>query len=92
MTNGTITKKLLKAAKELTGDKLKETATYMMLMFPLSSHKLLYDTDKGKVSPEAWEILLEVAVATDTRKGESANRLLITAGCKPMTEYGRAKL
>lgn len=89
MTNGTITKQILKAAKELSGETLYFHAAHLMQSFPLSSEKLLYDWDKDKVSPKNWPILLKAAVTTDKIKGEQCNRLLKEAGCKPYTSYGR---
>jgi hypothetical protein len=89
MTNGTLTKMILKAAKTEVGDKLFGTAANLMNRFPLSSNHLLYDSDKAKVTPEAWAVLIRAAVFTDKVKLADANRLLVEAGLKPDKEYGR---
>jgi len=89
MTNGTITKKLLKAGKTQTGTALLETAKSLFERFPLSSVHLLYDRDSGTVSPEAWAVLLQAAVETDKVKLEQKNRLLAGYGMKPEKEFGR---
>lgn len=89
MTNGTLTKKIMSAAKTLQGEELLNEAKRQMRRFPLSSEKLLYDNDKGKVSPEAWDILLQAAVETDKEKFEDCNRMLVESGCEPYTSFGR---
>lgn len=47
MNNGQITKKIMAAAVRLTGSELTKAVTPMLLSFPLSSLKLVYDADKG---------------------------------------------
>ncbi len=89
MTNGTLTKRLLKAAKTETGETLLNTAKQIMRRFPLSSEKLVYDSDKGKVPIEAWKILILASVETDKEKFEQCNKELAAAGCELYTNYGR---
>lgn len=91
MTNGTITKQILKAAKFETGADLLQTAKSLMRRFPLSSEKILFESDKAKVAPEEWAILLQAAVETDKAKLDECNRMLKAAGCKPYKAFGRAK-
>jgi hypothetical protein len=91
MTNGTITKNILAAAKTLTGSVLLGRAKSLMRSFPLSSEKLLYDSDAPKVSKENWAILLQAAVETDKEKLVDCNMLLAEAGLTLDTEYGRYK-
>lgn len=93
MTNGTITKAILKAAKTQSGDALLYTASNLMNRFPLSSYKLLYDSDKAKVTPEAWEVLIQAALRTDERKLKGVNQWLAEAGIKKLDkEFGRFKV
>lgn len=89
MTNGQLTKKILAAAKTLQGDDLRQELDRLMMMFPLSSHKLVYDNDAQKVTPEAWTVVLEVAVATDKRKLDSLNTLYKDTGMGSETTFGR---
>lgn len=76
----------------MTGDALRTHATQLFNRFPLSSHKLLYESDKEKVTPDAWQVLEEVAVATDKAKLADCNKLWAEAGCELEKEFGRAKL
>lgn len=89
MTNGTLTKQLLKAAQTQTGKQLLDTARNIMRRFPLSSEKLLYDSDKPKVTDEAWLTLLRAAHDTDKEKLAECNSLRKEAGLKPDNRYGR---
>jgi len=76
MTNGQITKKILRACKSKTGDDLKAAVTGLLRSFPLSSYKLVYEEDQAKVSAEAWAILMTACVATDKRKLESQHQFM----------------
>jgi len=89
MTNGQLTKQLLKAAKTEAGEQLAQTACSIMRRFPLSSYKLLYDSDEKKVTPEAWSMLLQAAVQTDEEKLKDCNAMYAEAGCELATTFGR---
>ena len=92
MTNGTITKKILAACKKEIGTKLRGTVTNLLRSFPLSSHKLVYDSDESKVPAEAWAILIEACVETDERKLTSKNVWLGEMGIdtsKESKSFGR---
>ena len=89
MTNGTLTKQMLKAAKTQDGQELIDTAKAIMRRFPLSSHKLLYDDDKARVGEAKFALLEQAAIATDEEKMRDCNRMLKEVGCKPYTSYGR---
>src|SRR5678809_1181981 len=89
MTNGQLTKQIMAAAKTQTGDRLLQTAASLMRRFPLSSYKLIYDSDASKVSKEAWAVLIRAAILTDKEKLVGCNALLVEAGLKPDKEYGR---
>jgi hypothetical protein len=89
MTNGTLTRRILKDAKTLTGDTLFSAVKRHMSQFPLSSYKLVYPSDKPKVSPEAWEVIIRAAIETDRQKLAEVNSLRKECGLKPDTEFGR---
>jgi hypothetical protein len=89
MTNGDITKRILKAAQVETGAKLFQTAANHMRRFPLSSEKLLYESDRAKVPAPAWEVLVRAAVQTDKEKLENLNAFSTQMGLEPETEFGR---
>ena len=91
VSNGTITKRILKAAKNgVAGPELKREFLKHLHSFPLSSHKLVYDSDEGKMSGEVWILLLEAAAESDKAKFEEQNRWLVSMGGKPKNlPYGR---
>jgi hypothetical protein len=89
MTNGTLTKKIIKAAKTVATPRLAAKVTPIFSRFPLSSHNLLYPSDRSKVSTEAWTVLERVATETDRIKAQRCNIKLRAARCKPYTSYGR---
>jgi hypothetical protein len=91
MTNGHLTKKLLAAAKTQSGGQLASTAKSIMRRFPLSSHHLIYDQDRSKVAPGAWDTLLQAAVQTDTEKLAMLNTSRREMGLSPETSFGRAQ-
>ena len=92
MTNGDLTRKILKAAHALTGKPLLEEAKRLMRKFPLSSDKLLYDKDKFPIPLENWKILIQAAIETDGEKAAIGNRLMVEAGGKPIFKsFGRWK-
>lgn len=81
VTNGTITKRILKAAKKMAPDaELKKEFIKHLNSFPMSSTKLVYDSDKGKMDPDVWNLLLEAAVETDKAKFEASERWFKSMG------------
>jgi len=80
MTNGTITKRILKAVKTLEGAALKSEVLRQLHSFPLSSHKLVYDADAPKVPAAAWAIILEACVESDKQKLESLQHSMASMG------------
>ena len=92
MTNGTITKKILVACKKQEGEELRIAVASLLSQFPLSSHKLVYDSDKEKVPTAAWKILIEACVESDQKKCDRKNRILTDAGMqltKSDKKFGR---
>lgn len=81
VTNGTITKRILKAAKTMeVGPALKKEFIKHLNSFPMSSTKLVYDEDEGKMSGEKWIMLLAAAVETDKAKFEASERWFKSMG------------
>jgi hypothetical protein len=80
MTNGQVTKKILAACKKETGETLRRTVSILLHSFPLSSYKLVYDSDALKVPAEAWAILIEACIESDKRKCEGKNSYLTQMG------------
>lgn len=92
MNNGDITKKILKAAKNKpVGPELEKEFMMHMNSFPLSSHKLVYNSDKSKMSPEAWDLLIKVSIESDKKKLEKLNDWMASMGMKDgfKSEFGR---
>ena len=91
VSNGTITKRILKAAKKgVAGPVLKAEFVKHLNSFPMSSNKLVYAEDEGKMDGEVWILLLAAAVETDKAKYESQNRWLVSMGGKAGNlPYGR---
>lgn len=93
MTNGTITKRILSAAKKQSGEMLSQTVTKLLRSFPLSSHKLVYDADQSKVHPSAWETIIAACIETDIEKKIAQDKYLKSMGASPSSrEFGREKL
>jgi hypothetical protein len=95
-TNGTITKRILKAAKfngKLSGQALESELRKLMMSFPLSSKHLVYDDDEQKHSIPAgrWAQVIAIAIETDKVKLESGNRWMVSMGGKPDSSLGRYK-
>ena len=64
------------ACSILNGHHLHQTVTALLRSFPLSSFKLVYESDRSKMSPEAWAILLAACVSTDKAKLEAQHRMM----------------
>lgn len=81
-TNGDITRFLLKIAKDPshTEDELRNAAIQAMRKFPLSSEKMLYDSDLRVMSQVAQRALFAAAVTTDNAKAKNAIYFLTSNG------------
>ena len=92
VSNGTITKRILKAAKKAKASfELKAEFVKHLNSFPLSSTKLVYDEDEGKMDSEVWIMLMAAAVETDKAKFEASERWFKSMGAKMSggLPYGR---
>lgn len=96
-TNGDITNHLLKAAAtDPPPAELERFAERLLNMFPLSSHKMLYDVDLAKLSPHSRTALLNAAKKTDAAKKKRAIDQQIQLGVPKaeaearMKNFGRA--
>lgn len=89
MTNGQVTKQILKAAKELDGAALVRKVSVLLMSFPLSSHKLVYDNDASKMTEDKWQLLMTACEETDKIKFDGQARWLQSMGMKPATSFGR---
>lgn len=89
-TNGQITKKIYAELKSKRGEDLRKAVTPLLNSFPLSSHKLVYDSDAGKYDSEAWAVLIECCIATDEVKLRKLNEYLLDNRLGPKkAEFGR---
>lgn len=90
MTNGDITKKILRATQTKTDHDLLETCCKLLRQFPLSSNKMVYDHHEGEMSEEAWCILMDACVKTDYEKLKSLNAWMRQMGAAGDQEiFGR---
>ena len=90
MTNGQLTKQILRAAKNMTTpDALYAQVSQIMRRFPISSNYLVYDYDCSRFDTSVWAVVWQAAVDTDKAKFDRLCADMKTIGCKQPEEFGR---
>ena len=100
MTNGTITKRIYKTLNDASTGVVDPKALQAEVerhlgSFPMSSHKLVYDTDQHKFLASVWDICIKACIASDNRKATAQNNWLKEMGVSPKAtdwEFGRCNI
>lgn len=88
-SNGQVTKQIYAAMRSQSGQQLRETVTRLLSTFPLSSTKLVYDSDAKQFTAANWSILLDCCRETDKAKLQHMNSMFPPVDGKPRTQLGR---